>query len=75
MKNYHQILRELREDADLTQQDIATLLNTSKQYYGKYELNKRPLPIEHLITLAKFYKVPADYILGLTNVKKPYPKP
>lgn len=69
MKKYNQIIRELREDHDKTQQQIADLLNTSKQYYGKYELAKRPLPIEHLITLADYYHVTTDYILGRTDKK------
>lgn len=69
MKKYNQIIRELREDNDKTQKQIADLLGTSKQYYGKYELGKRPLPIEHLITLADYYHVSTDYILGRTDKK------
>ena len=71
MNTYSQIIRALREDNDLYQKDIAKILNTTQSYYAQYENNKRPLPIEHLITLAKFYKVSADYILGLTNDPKP----
>ena len=62
---YYQRLKELREDADKSQSEIANILNTSQQYYGKYELGKRPLPIEHLTTLCLYYHVSADYILGL----------
>lgn len=71
--HYTQILRALREDRDLFQKDIAKLLNTSQSYYAQYENNKRPLPIEHLYTLCKFYGVSADYILGLPKGLK-YPE-
>ena len=66
---YGKILRELREDREpkTTQSDIAQLLGTTQQYYSEYENGKRPLPIEHLITLCKFYGVSADYILGLLS--------
>ncbi len=70
--NYQQRLRALREDNDKTQQEIAEILNTTQQYYGQYELGKRALHIEHLITLCKYYDVSADYILGFTDV--PYRK-
>ena len=62
---YYERLRNLREDRDLLQQDIAELLGTTQTYYSKYERGKHPLPIEHLIKLCKFYGVSADYILGL----------
>ena len=62
---YAQNIRALREDKDLYQKDIAKLLCTSQSYYAQYENGKRPLPIEHLVTLCKFYGVSADYILGL----------
>ena len=58
-------LQELREDNDKSQKEIATLLCTSQQYYSEYENGKRPLPIKHLKTLAIYYGVSADYILGL----------
>ena len=63
--DYMQRLKELRVDRDLYQKDIAKLLNTTQAYYSQYEGRKRPLPIEHLITLCNFYKVSADYILGI----------
>ena len=69
---YAQILRDLREDKDLYQKDIAEILKTTQSYYSQYENGKRPLPLEHLITLCKFYNVSADYILGLPDL--PYPK-
>ncbi len=70
--SYAQILRDLREDKDLYQKDIAEILKTTQSYYSQYENGKRALPIEHLITLCKFYNVSADYILGLPDL--PYPK-
>lgn len=65
--NYAQNIKNLREDNDLYQKDIAKILGTTQSYYAQYENGKRPLPIEHLITLCKFYNVSADYILGFTN--------
>ncbi len=71
---YSQRIRDLREDKDLTQTDIANLLNTTQSYYAQYENGHRPLPIDHLITLCKFYDVSPEYILGFTNTVKPLPK-
>lgn len=64
---YCQRLKEIRQDADKSQKEIAELLETNQSYYAKYENGKHPLPIQHLITLCEFYKVSADYILGLPN--------
>lgn len=61
----HEKLKALREDRDLKQKDIAVLLNTSTQYYQKYEKGIRPIPVNHIITLCKFYKVSADWLLGI----------
>lgn len=66
---YLQRLRDLREDKDLQQADIAKLLHTTQPQYSRYETGERELPIRHLVTLADFYKVSADYILGRTNNK------
>lgn len=74
MASYQKRIRDLREDLDLKQSDIARLLHTTQGYYSKYELGKRQLPIEHLITLCKFYDVSADYVLGFTNEKTSLPK-
>lgn len=74
MVSYTKRIRDLREDLDLTQSQIAKALHTTQGYYSKYELGKRALPIEHLITLCKLYNVSADYLLGFTNEKKPLPK-
>lgn len=62
---YAQRIRDLREDKDLTQAQIAQLLNTTKNQIGKYERGEQEMPIKHLITLAQFYNVSTDYILGL----------
>lgn len=67
---YQEKLRDLRQERGLSQADIALLLNTSQQYYGKYEKGLRPLPIEHLVTLCKFYHVSADWLLGLKESRK-----
>lgn len=63
-------LKDLREDNDLLQKDIAKILGISQQYYSEYEKWNRTIPISHLITLAKFYNTSIDYIVGLTNKKK-----
>lgn len=65
MKEYPEIIRELREDNDYNQSEIAALLGTTQQVYSRYEKGINEMPIRHLITLCKFYNVSADYILGL----------
>ena len=65
MKPYYEKLRDLCEDNDLTQADVAKLLNTTQQVYSRYEKGINQIPLHHLITLCKFYKVTSDYILGL----------
>lgn len=65
-------IRDLREDADLTQKKIAEALCCSQQVYSDYELGKRDIPTDILIQLAKLYSVSTDYILGLTNKRTPY---
>jgi len=67
MKAYYEILRELREDNDLPQKQVADVLNTTQQVYSRYENGENELPIHHLITLCKFYNVSADYVLGLSK--------
>lgn len=67
---YVKRIRDLREDNDLKQKDIAKLLNTTQSYYAQYENGKRELPIHHLVTLCEFYNVSADYLLGFTNIQK-----
>lgn len=63
----YQRIRDLREDRDLKQIDIANYLNCSQVCYSNYELGKRDIPTEVLIKLARFYKTSTDYILGLTD--------
>lgn len=63
--SYLKRLRDLREDNDKTQQEIADVLGTSQTMYARYERGANELPIHHLITLCNFYKVSADYILGI----------
>lgn len=67
--DYIKRIRDLREDNDLTQEQIAGILNTSQTMYARYERGANELPIRHLLTLAKYYKVSTDYILGLSNRK------
>ena len=69
-QHYVRLLRDLREDHDLTQQQIADLLGTSQTMYARYERGANELPIRHLITLCNFYNVSADYILGITPTKR-----
>lgn len=66
-------LRELREDKDLHQSDLAQVLNIGQNTYSQYETGSRQIPIDCLIKLAKFYCVSVDYILELTDVDVPYP--
>lgn len=70
MKEYWEIIRELREDNDLKQSDIAKLLGTTQQVYSRYEKGINEMPVHHIVTLCKFYKVSADLILGLEEYIK-----
>ena len=60
-------IRDLREDNDKYQKDVAQLLGISQQYYSEYEKGNRNIPINHLITLAKYYHTSIDYIVGLSD--------
>ena len=60
-------IKDLREDHDKFQKDIAQLLGISHQYYSEYEKGNRTIPINHLITLAKYYNTSIDYIVGLSD--------
>lgn len=66
---YLKRIRDLREDHDLTQQQVADILGTSQTMYARYERGANEIPIHHLLTLCRFYKVSADYILGISNKK------
>ena len=65
MRCYADILRELREDADLTQSEVAAVLGTTQEVYARYERGVNELPLHHLQTLCRYYHVSADYILCL----------
>ena len=67
-------LKEIREDKNLKQKDISKMLNVSQVAYSYYEIGKRQIPIDILKKLAKIYNVSTDYLLYLTDEKKPYPK-
>ena len=66
----YQRIRDLREDRDLKQRQLAEYLNCSQQVYSNYELGQRDIPTDVLIRLSQFYQVSTDYILGLTNNPK-----
>ena len=68
---HYQRLRDLREDADKTQQEIADYLGTSAQHYGKYESGKAEIPLERAALLAKYYNVSLDYIAGISAIRHP----
>lgn len=65
--NYAQRMRDAREDNNLKQSDVALILKTTQSYYAQYENGHRKLPIEHLITLCRYYNISADYMLGLID--------
>ena len=67
-------IRHLREDKDLTQKQVGKLLNMSQTGYNQYEIGKNDIPTKILIELAKFYNTSIDYLLGLTNEIRPYPR-
>ena len=71
---YFQRLKDLREDLDLTQENVAGILKIQQTVYSRYERGIQNIPLEHLLVLADFYKTSTDYILGRTNEKNPYPK-
>ncbi len=62
-------IKDLREDHDMLQKEIASLLGISQQYYSEYENGNRTITINHLITLSKFYGTSIDYIVGLSDQK------
>lgn len=72
-KMYRRI-RDLREDSDLFQRNLAEYLGCSQVCYSNYETGKRDIPPEVLIRLAEFYRTSVDYLLGLTDEREPYPK-
>lgn len=64
---HYRRLRDVREDADKMQKEIAALLHTTQQQYAKYESGIQEIPVHHLITLADYYGVSTDYLLGRSN--------
>ena len=66
-------IRELREDKDLLQKDLAAYLHCTQVTYSRYELGTRDIPTDVLIALAKFHNTSTDYLLGLTDCREPYP--
>ena len=66
-------IRDLREDRDLLQKDLAKILNCTQVCYSNDEMGKRDLPTEVLNQLARFYHTSTDYLLGLTDISTPYP--
>ncbi len=69
---FFQRLKDLRDDKDMSQEEIGQLLGIKQTVYSRYERGSQPLPIKHLMVLADFYETSTDYILGRTNVVKPY---
>lgn len=67
-------LRDLREDADLNQTEVARYLGMSQTGYSKYETGENDIPTQVLIRLARFYKTSVDYILGVSDIRNPYPR-
>ena len=73
MKTYRERIRDLREDHDLKQSDIAEYLHTTRQVYSRYEVGFHEMPLRHLILLARFYNVSLDYLAGETDCRERYP--
>lgn len=67
-------IRDLREDSDLKQHEIAKYLVCDQSLYSKYEREERPLPLEFAVKLAQYYGVSVDYLVGLTDLPAPYPR-
>ena len=72
MDNYYRRLRDLREDSDLTQTNIADFLGMKQSQYCRYERGLRDIPTDVLIRLARYYNTSTDYLLELTDEKRPY---
>ena len=67
-------IRDLREDCDLKQKDLASYLKCSQVCYSYYEIGQRDIPTDILIKLAEYYDTSTDYLLGITDERKPYPR-
>ena len=66
----YQRLKDLREDAEKSQEEIARVIGTSQSYYAQYENGKRTVPLQRMIVLAKYYNVSLDYLAGLIDTPK-----
>ena len=71
MKELKQLIRDLREDHDLTKREVAAYLGVSQQTYSNYENGVREIPTNTVVALARYYQVSTDYLLGLTDERKP----
>ena len=71
---FHLRLRDLREDNDLTQKEVAAYLGIDQRTYSNYETEKRSMPMEQYRSLAIFYKTSVDYLVGRTDSNEPYPR-
>ena len=67
-------LKDLREDSDIPQRVVAEFLNIKQNTYSQYENGQRQIPLDLLVKLAEYFNVSTDYILGITDIKSPYPK-
>ena len=67
-------IRDLREDSDIKQKEIAAYLLCDQSLYSKYERGERPLSLEYAVKLAEYYNVSVDYLVGLTDERRPYPR-
>ena len=66
----YQRLKDLREDADKSQEEIAKIIGTSQSYYAQYENGKRAIPFDRMVTLAKYYNISLDYLAGLVDTPR-----
>ncbi len=66
----YQRLRDIREDADKSQEEIAKIIGTSQSYYAQYENGKRAIPFERMVTLARYYNISLDYLAGLIDTPR-----
>ena len=73
MAKMYERIRNLREDADLTQAELGRQINVPQRTYAYYESGERMIPPQVLVALAKFHRVSVDYLLGMTDQKAPYP--
>ena len=68
---FYQRIKDLREDSDKSQTEIATLLGMKQQQYARYERGVQEMPLHHIITLARYYNISLDYLTGLIEIPKP----